>query len=125
MNQKRKYYTFNKIVESPYALQYVYPIKQRDLSYILEHIPKQVERLYVFGSSLTLDCGIESDIDLLVVAEKTDELYKAFSGIFREITTEVDIIFKTKQEYQDNLSDPTSICTVVEREGLLIYEGTL
>lgn len=125
MEQKNRYYTFKKIVDRPYALQYIYPIKQRDLAYILDHLPAEVEKVYVFGSSLTLDCGTDSDIDLLVIAEKTDELYKAFSHIFKQLSTEVDVIFKTSKEYSDNLKDTTSICTVVEKEGLLIYERAL
>ena len=123
--EKRTYYCFNKVVDSPYALQHIYPIKQRVLGYILEHLPDEVKRVYVFGSSLTLDCGTESDIDLLIIAEKTEDLYKQLSKIIKAIDTEVDLIIKTDTEFQENLEDTSSICTVVNREGLLIYERPL
>lgn len=125
MTKEKKYYIFKKVVESPYRIEHIYPIKQRDLVYILEHLPPEVEKVYVFGSSLTLDCGVESDIDLLVIGPKTDEVYKAFSKVFKMIGTEIDVIFKSEEEYRANLLDQTSICSVVEREGLLIYERAL
>lgn len=125
MTAKKKFYSFNKLIDLPYKLEHIYPIKQQDIAYILEHLPPEVEKLYVFGSSLTLDCGTDSDIDLLVVAEKTDNLYKQFSTLVKVLASEVDLIFKTPTEYTKNLSDTTSICNVVEKEGLLIYERSL
>lgn len=121
----KTYYCFNKVVESPYALQHIYPIKQRALAYILDHLPDEIRKVYVFGSSLTLDCGTESDIDLLIIADKTEQLYKELSKIIKAIDTEVDLIIKTEAEFQENLADTSSICTVVNREGLLIYERSL
>lgn len=125
MGGEKKYYTFKKLVDTPYKVEHVYPIKQRDIFFILQNIPVEVERLYIFGSSINLNCGQESDIDLLVVGNKSDAMYQAFSAIFKKIDNEVDLIIKTQEEFEENLKDKGSICNVVQKEGLLIYERTL
>lgn len=120
-----KRYTFNKLFDTSYKIEHIYPSKQRDMIKLLKELPEEVEKVYVFGSSLTLHCGEESDIDLLVIAEKSESLYKAFSILFKTLDSEIDLIIKTKKEFDENIAIKNSICDVVSREGLLIYEGAL
>lgn len=120
-----KRYTFNKLFDTDYKIEHIYPSKQEDLMRVLRQLPSEVEKVYVFGSSLTLHCGEESDIDLLVVADKDEDLYKAFSMLFKTLDNEIDLIIKTQNEFDENTNIRNSICNVVSREGLLIYERTL
>ncbi|MDF2614509.1 MAG: polymerase beta, Nucleotidyltransferase [Clostridia bacterium] len=125
MVEMGKRYTFNKLFDTEYKIEHIYPSKQRDMMKFLNQLPQEVEKVYVFGSSLTLHCGEESDIDLLVVAEKSESLYKAFSTVFKTLDSEIDLIIKTKKEFDENAEVRNSICDVVNREGLLIYERAL
>ncbi|WP_069998498.1 nucleotidyltransferase domain-containing protein [Cellulosilyticum sp. I15G10I2] len=120
-----KRYTFNKLFDTDYKIEHIYPSKQKDMMQLLSQLPCEVEKVYVFGSSLTLHCGEESDIDLLVIADKSEVLYKAFSTLFKTLDNEVDVIIKTQKEYDENVKVKNSICDVVSREGLLIYERAL
>ena len=120
-----KRYTFNKLFDTDYKIEHVYPAKQADMMKLLKGLPEEVEKVYVFGSSLTLHCGAESDIDLLVIADKSEKMYKAFSRLFKTLDSEVDLIIKTNKEFDENVEVKNSICDVVRREGLLIYERHL
>ncbi len=125
MVEMGKRYTFNKLFNTDYKIEHIYPSKQKDVIKLLEQLPSEVEKLYVFGSSLTLHCGEESDIDLLVIAGKSEKLYKVFSTLLKTLDNEVDLIIKTQEEFDENVKIKNSICDVVSREGLLIYERAL
>lgn len=118
-------YTFKKLFDCSYPIQHIYPIKQKDVYTILNGLPEGVQRVYIFGSSLNLNCGEESDIDVLVVGQKNLEVYKAFSKLFKGLENEVDLIVKTPKEFEENLKDKNSICSIVKEEGLLVYERAL
>lgn len=125
MVEAGKRYIFNKLFDTAYKIEHIYPSKQKDIMKLLDQLPQEVEKVYVFGSCLTLHCGKESDIDLLVVAEKSEALYKAFSSLLKSLDNEVDLIIKTQKEFDENVEMIHSICDVVRREGLLIYERSL
>jgi predicted nucleotidyltransferase len=120
--EKTKRYHFKKLFDVPYPIEHVYPIKQKDIVTILSQLPSSIQKVYLFGSCLTLHCGQESDIDLLVIGTRSDEEYKAFSLIFKQLDNEVDLIIKTSEEFQEGLSVGGSICDVVNKEGLVLYE---
>ncbi len=125
MVEMGKRYRFNKLFDTDYKIEHIYPSKQKDVIKLLDQLPSGVEKIYVFGSSLTLHCGEESDIDLLVIASKSEKLYKVFSTLLKTLDNEVDLIIKTQEEFNENVKIKNSICDVVSREGLLIYEGAL
>lgn len=78
------------------ALQYVFPTKQRDVqeAICLAKADDRIARLILFGSSVTLRCGINSDIDLAVDAPDVDEdtFLKIAHGFYRSIKSEVDVV---------------------------------
>lgn len=117
-----KRYIFKKLFDTVYPLQHIYPTKQKDVLKIINQLPETIQKVYVFGSSLTLHCGESSDIDILVVGDRSEEEYKAFSIILKQLDNEVDLIIKTPIEFEENLQIKNSICDVVVKEGLLIYE---
>ena len=78
-------------------LKYIFPSKQRDVQRAIEIAQKTagIRKLTVFGSAVTLDCGIGSDIDLAVDAPEIkddDEFALMVRPIRQALESEIDII---------------------------------
>lgn len=78
-------------------LKYIFPNKQKDVQKAFEIAKKQekIERLILFGSSLTYSCGIGSDIDIAIDAPTVtseDEFCKIIKPIKKTLNSESDIL---------------------------------
>ena len=78
------------------ALRYVFPTKQRDVQEAIDLAKSdgRIVRLILFGSAVTLRCGVTSDIDLAIDAPEAseEEFLKIAHGFYRSIKSEVDVI---------------------------------
>lgn len=76
-------------------LKFVFPTKQRDVQKAIE-LAKEDERicrLIVFGSAVTVNCGMTSDIDFAIEADVTeDEYLKIARKFYLGIPSEIDLI---------------------------------
>lgn len=59
-----KRYTFKKLIDTVYPIEHIYPTKQRDVFHILTNLPESIQKVYIFGSSLTLHCGEDRIVPL-------------------------------------------------------------
>jgi len=81
--------------------------------------------IYLFGSYAWGTPTEDSDLDLLIVVEKSDEKsykrpiigYKALRGL--DISK--DLIVQTKEEFEQRSKTVTTLSYKIEREGDLIY----
>ena len=81
--------------------------------------------IYLFGSYAWGNPDDDSDLDLLIVVEKSDEKsykrpihgYKALRGL--DISK--DLIIKTKDEFEQISNDITTLGYKIKKEGTLIY----
>ena len=81
--------------------------------------------IYLFGSYAWGSPTEESDLDLLIVIEKSDEKsYKRpISGYHALVGLEIskDIIVHTKEEFERLSKEISSLCHKIEEQGELIY----
>lgn len=81
--------------------------------------------IYIFGSYAWGSPTEESDLDLLVVVDNSDEKsykrpvvgYRALRGL--DISK--DLIIKTKDEFESSASNVTTLIYKIKRDGKLIY----
>lgn len=77
-------------------LKYVFPSKQAaaQTAISLAQNDKRIARLVIFGSAVTTDCGITSDIDLAIDAPSVDddEFLKIIRPFYRDVESEIDIV---------------------------------
>lgn len=93
-------YVFPKRCQGSDKLKYIFPSKQKAVQKAIELAmnDSRIERLIIFGSAITMKCGIGSDIDIALDVPNIDfeEFAKLARPFFTEIPSEVDIIHYNK-----------------------------
>jgi ADP-heptose:LPS heptosyltransferase/predicted nucleotidyltransferase len=82
------------------------------------------DRIYVFGSYARGQVGPDSDLDFLVVVPRSDvSSYDRAVEAHRlagEVSVPKDIVVLTQTEWDKQIKAPSSLCSTVLREGILI-----
>lgn len=77
-------------------LKYIFPSKQKDVQKAIEIAGKteKIRRMVIFGSAVTMNCGIGSDIDIAIDAPGiTEDEFISMTKPFRQtLESEIDII---------------------------------
>lgn len=82
--------------------------------------------VYLFGSFAWGKPDEDSDLDLLVVVDKSDE--KPYKRLFKGIDALTglgiakDILVYTRAEFEELASDVSTLCYKIKREGVKLYE---
>jgi uncharacterized protein len=81
--------------------------------------------IYLFGSYAWGTPSEESDLDLLIIIEKSDERrYKrqhlGFDALWG-IGVPKDLFVYTKEEFEQSLKDNMSLCSKIKKEGKVLY----
>ena len=102
------------------ALRYVFPSKQRAAQKAIELAKQnpQIQRLCVFGSAVTADCGMTSDLDLAIIAPSVsgEGFYRLCRPFFREIDSEVDVVHY-------NRIRSASLKKEIDEKGVCVYDA--
>jgi predicted nucleotidyltransferase len=116
-DRELKRYNFGDVVNAGGVFKYIYPIKQRTVKDILDTIPKSVERAVLFGSCITLECGIDSDIDICLIGNIKDTDLRSihYTG------SDVDLIRIKPDVFEEMKNDKYSIAHEVDKYGLEVY----
>lgn len=83
--------------------------------------------LYLFGSFAWGTPDEQSDLDLLVVIDSSDE--KPYKRILKGIDALTglriakDILVYTKDEFEELASDVSTLCYKIKQEGVKLYEA--
>ena len=89
-------YVFPVVTKGDDTLKYVFPTKQRaaQTAIALARADDRIDRLVIFGSAVTMQCGMTSDIDIAIDAPDVSEedFMKLARGFYRGIDSEVDVI---------------------------------
>lgn len=89
-------YVFPKRCEGAEELKYIFPSKQKAVQKAIElaMADNRIERLIVFGSAVTMNCGIGSDIDIALDVPDIDpdDFAKLARPFYIDIPSEVDVI---------------------------------
>jgi predicted nucleotidyltransferase len=83
--------------------------------------------IYLFGSFAWGKTDEQSDLDMLVIIEKSDEKpYKrSIKGIgsLSGLKIAKDIIVCTRDEFEELSSDVSTLCYKIKQEGIKLYEA--
>ena len=86
------------------VLQYVYPLKQETVLSILRYADfSNVVRCILIGSSISMKCNNESDIDLVVFLKGSDTDLLSFSNSILQYDSNVDFIIGNHFTRDDRL----------------------
>jgi predicted nucleotidyltransferase len=81
--------------------------------------------IYLFGSYAWGSPDEESDLDLLVVVDKSDENPHKRGEIGADVLWDLkipkDLLIYTKDEFMNRIVDPTTLCYKVQKEGRVLY----
>jgi predicted nucleotidyltransferase len=83
------------------------------------------DRIILFGSRARGDAKPDSDIDLLIVKETTEPIYRRAIPAYRALSgigVPKDVICRTPAEIEDWSQVPTYITTRALKEGKILYE---
>ena len=104
------------------SLQYIFPAKQRAAQAVIDLAEKnpQIQRLCVFGSAVTMDCGMTDDLDIAIDAPSVSEegFLKLCRPFFREIDSEVDVVHynRIRNASLKKEIDEKGVCVYVKRQ---------
>jgi len=107
LDSRFKQYEFPIIVKSNINLKRIHPLKQRIVNNIYESLKdnKQIEEVYIFGSSTTIRCNKNSDIDIAIrLINDTKENKEVISDVINNICNyNCDIIWLNSIEKETKL----------------------
>lgn len=85
----------------------------------------QPDRIYLFGSKAREDSNADSDYDLMVVVSDDAPSEKRRSRlayqVLRGTRAAADVLVWTKTAFDKRLHIPSSLPSIIEREGKLLY----
>ena len=112
------------------ALSRIQQINQDEMSVIVERLVDVYHplRIYLFGSYAWGTPTEDSDYDLCVVIEASDELKRHRSRIGRDALLDImrhrgiDLIVYTKNEFDRAASHPSTLASPINLKGVLLYD---
>jgi predicted nucleotidyltransferase len=83
------------------------------------------DRIILFGSRARGDARPDSDVDILIIKETNEPIYRRAAPAYRALSgmgVPKDIIWRTPLEVEDWSEVPTYITTRALKEGRVLYE---
>ncbi|MGL4737804.1 MAG: nucleotidyltransferase domain-containing protein [Cellulosilyticaceae bacterium] len=106
------------------CLNYIYYTQVdavREIIHRAQSIP-EIQYIILFGSSITLGCGQDSDIDLLVIADCYDEDFSIIKKLRQSIAKPMDILPETLSHFKSTIASGNTLYNEIKQKGLIIYE---
>lgn len=89
-------YIFPLKCEGSDILRHIFPSKQRAVLKTIEiaEADDRIDRVIVFGSAVTMKCGVGSDVDIAIDAHDIDDdgFAKLAGKFYREVPSEIDVV---------------------------------
>lgn len=114
-------YVFNPTINGP--LRFVHPLQANSVSHLLgDSFPDYVDYVFLFGGSLDLACGIDSDLDFYVISEHDAEVvYKEIYDRCRKLGRPFDILVSPREDFIAESSELGTVENRILQEGLCLY----
>jgi len=108
-------------------------IDQNEMSLIVERLVDVYSplRIYLFGSHAWGTPTVESDYDICVIVEKSDEKKWRRSRIGRKALLDIlryrdiDLVIYTANEFERAASHPSTLASPIQKKGVLLYDRIL
>ena len=115
------FYNFNPDLPQPFNV--IHPLQLNAIRKLLgSNIPEQVDRIYLFGSSLEISCDKFSDIDLYIISDGEDnDIYKQIRSICKGIEKPFDILVSSMEDFTDNSNELNTVENDIVKGGVCIY----
>ena len=83
-----------RVLKGDDVLKYIFPSKQKDVQNIINcaKTMPNVLKIIVFGSALTWNCGVQSDLDIAIEHDKKLQFEQIASPFFKNTKGKTDII---------------------------------
>ncbi len=111
---KKHDYIFNwKIVSDRYLnVSKIHPLKQRQVNDLINFLKgyNSVNKIIIFGSSITNRCHTGSDLDFYVELDENINLNKAISSVI------------SNYDYWNNFTVDSRLLNEIQKKGVLVYE---
>ena len=102
-------------------------IKENHLSLIVSRLVETYHpiSIYLFGSYAWGHPTEQSDLDVYIVVDKSDEPsyrrpVKGYHALFG-LNIDTEIIVRTKSEFEANMSDITTLAYKIKNDGKILY----
>ncbi|MCH1942422.1 nucleotidyltransferase family protein [Holdemania massiliensis] len=98
-------------VEKPFKnCERIHPLQQKKVARMLEDFKQDnnIIKVIVFGSSVTVQCHNDSDLDLYVVLDQEKKVIKNYYDFVYDLWT--------------NFSVDTKLLKEIEQKGVIVYE---
>ena len=110
---------FPKRCEGADELKYIFPLMQKEVQKVIDEAKKlpEIRRIIVFGSAVTMNCGIGSDLDIAIDAPDIaddDEFLKIVRPIRRILDVDTDIV------HYNNIHN-SLLLDEINRKGVDVY----
>ena len=116
------YYNFNPSLPEPFNVIHPYQLKSvRQL--LANNFPDEIELIILFGGSLDLTCGKDSDLDLYVISENENKMnvYNIVSDLCRPLKKRFDILVSNLHDYKESSGEHGTVESKIKRKGVCIY----
>lgn len=109
---------FPMVTTGDSTLQYVFPSKQKAVQAAIElaKADSRIERLILFGSAVTMNCGVTSDIDIAIDAPNVseDEFLKITRYFYLGVPSELDVV------HYNQITSPL-LKSEIDKNGVVVY----
>ena len=114
-------YVFNPTLQAP--LRYVHPLQLDGVKKLLSHpFPDYVERVILFGGSLDLSCGVDSDLDFYVISEHEPlAVYREMHERCVQLGRPFDILVSPHEDFIAEAQEFGTVEYDIAKEGLCLY----
>ncbi len=111
--KKHDYIINRKIVSDRYLnVSKIHPLKQRQVNNLINFLKENdsVNRIIIFGSSVTNRCRTGSDLDFYVELDDNKDFNKAISSVI------------SNYDYWNNFTVDSRLLNEIQKKGVLVYE---
>ena len=114
-------YLFNPNLDAP--LRFVHPLQVKSISRLLDNpFPDYIDYVILFGGSLDLACGIDSDLDFYIISEHdTEMVYKEMYDRCKDLGRPFDILVSPREDFIAETLELGTVERQISQEGLCLY----
>jgi len=116
------YYNFNPDLQEP--LNVIHPLQVSSIQQFLENtFPEEIESIILYGGSLDLACGINSDLDFYVITSDEDKfkIYEAVRALCLPLKKRFDILVSNREDFAQASKEHGTVEAEIMRKGICIY----